>query len=121
MSDLRWRQRSVRMMRREYIADLQRMVEADQAELARAAKQDRHINCEWIIGTPGIAPGMGWQTTFNTAASPRYAPLGDHDLTLMSAGLGEERAARLLSVLATLEERPERDPTEALRCAPMGE
>ncbi|MGD9496683.1 MAG: beta-galactosidase trimerization domain-containing protein [Armatimonadota bacterium] len=99
MSDLKWWQRPIRMMRREYIADLQRMAEADKAELARAAKEDWHINCEWVIGTPGIAPGMGWQTTFNTVAYPKYAPLGDHDLLREYVPHAHEQGIHVLAYL----------------------
>ena len=80
MSELKWWQKPVRMMRRDYISDLQRMKEDDLNELARAKKEDWHINCEWVIGTPGIAPGIGWQVTFNTDKFPKFAALGDWDL-----------------------------------------
>lgn len=77
---LKWWEKPVRMMRRDYISDLQRMKDADLDELARSKKEDWHINCEWVIATPGIAPGLGWQVTFNTDKYPKYAALGDFDL-----------------------------------------
>ena len=80
MSDLKWWQRPVRMMRRDYVSDLQRMKDADMDELARSMKQDWHINCEWVIATPGIAPGLGWQVTFNSDKFPKFQALGDFDL-----------------------------------------
>lgn len=80
MSDLKWWQRPVRMMRRDYMTDLQRMRDADLDELARGMREDWHINCEWVIATPGVAPGLGWQTTFNTDKFHKYEALGDWDL-----------------------------------------
>ncbi|MDH7569509.1 MAG: beta-galactosidase trimerization domain-containing protein [Armatimonadota bacterium] len=80
MSDLKWWQKPVRMMRQDYVSDLQRMKETDLAELARVKKEEWHVNCEWVIGTPGIAPGLGYQTTFNTPLFEKYPALGDWDL-----------------------------------------
>jgi len=68
------------MMRQDYITDLQRMKEADLDALARRKREEWHINCEWVIGTPGVAPGLGWQTTFNTLKFPKVEALGDFDL-----------------------------------------
>lgn len=80
MSDLKWWQKPVRMMRLDYISDLQRMKEDDLAALARSKKEQWHVNCEWVIGTPGIAPGLGYQTTFNTPRFEKFPALGDWDL-----------------------------------------
>ncbi len=80
MTDLKWWQKPVRMMRQDYISDLQRMREADLAALARSKREEWHVNCEWVIGTPGIAPGRGYQTTFNTPHFEKYPALGDWDL-----------------------------------------
>lgn len=68
------------MMRLDYGPDIQRM-KADNLEmLARSKAEDWHINCEWVIGTPGIAPGLGHMTTFNTPYFEKYPALGDWDL-----------------------------------------
>jgi len=77
---MKWFEKPVRMMRLDYIDQLSRMKRGDLDELARSKKQDWHINCEWIIGTPGIAPGLGYVTTFNTPKFPKYQELGDWDL-----------------------------------------
>lgn len=67
-------------MRLDYIDALTRMRDADLDALARGKREDWHINCEWVIATPGIAPGLGHVTTFNTSKFDKYAPLGDWDL-----------------------------------------
>ncbi len=67
-------------MRLDYIDALERMKHADLDELARSKHDDWHINCEWVIGTLGIAPGLGYVTTFNTPKFEKYEPLGDWDL-----------------------------------------
>ncbi len=75
-----WWEEPVRMMRLEYMQDLKRMRDSDLDELARSKRQDWHVNCEWVIGTPGIAPGLGHLTTFNTPKFEKYSDLGDFDL-----------------------------------------
>lgn len=77
---MKWHERPVRMMRLDYIDALTRMRDADLNELARSKREEWHINCEWVIGTPGIAPGLGHVTTFNTPKFEKYEPLGDWDL-----------------------------------------
>lgn len=76
----KWFERPVRMMRLDYIDQLSRMKDADLNELARSKREDWNVNCEWVIGTPGIALGLGHLTTFNTPKFQKYAPLGDWDL-----------------------------------------
>ncbi len=77
---MKWWERPVRMMRLDYISDLVRMKEADLDALARSKRDDWNINCEWVIGTPGIAPGLGHKVTFNTSKYEKYEALGDFDL-----------------------------------------
>ncbi len=77
---MNWYERPVRMMRLDYLDALDRMKAANLDELARTKREEWHINCEWVIGTPGIAPGMGYVTTFNTPKFEKYEPLGDWDL-----------------------------------------
>ena len=77
---MKWHEKPVRMMRLDYIDQLARMKDADLDALARSKKEDWHVNCEWVIGTPGIAPGLGHLTTFDTPKFEKYAPLGDFDL-----------------------------------------
>jgi hypothetical protein len=79
-AQLKWWQRPVRMMRLDYGPELQRMKEADLAELARSKRHDWHINCEWVIGSPGVAPGTAQYATFATPHFEQYPQLGDWDL-----------------------------------------
>ncbi len=67
-------------MRLDYIDALSRLKDADLEELARSKREDWHVNCEWVIGTPGIAPGLGHVTTFNTPRFEKYEELGAWDL-----------------------------------------
>jgi hypothetical protein len=77
---LAWWRRPVRMMRLDYGPDLQRMKEADLAALAHSKKHEWHINCEWVIATPGIAPGLGHLVTFETPHFEHYPGLDGWDL-----------------------------------------
>ena len=77
---MHWYEHPVRMMRLDYIDALTRMKNADLDALARSKKEDWHINCEWVMGTLGMWPGMGHVTTFNSPKFEKYAPLGDWDL-----------------------------------------
>lgn len=77
---LLWHQRPVRMMRLDYVDRLACMRDEDLDALARSKREDWHINCEWVIGTPGISPGLGHLTTFNTPSFEKYPPLGEFDL-----------------------------------------
>lgn len=68
------------MMRLDYFGDdLSRIKNTDLDALARSRRNEWHINCEWIVGTPGMAPGLGYQTTFNSPKFEKYPPLGDFD------------------------------------------
>lgn len=79
--EMKWHQRPVRMMRLDYYGDtISKLKSADLDALARKVRDDWHCNCEWILGTPGMAPGLGYQTTFNTSRFEKYPPLGDFDL-----------------------------------------
>ncbi len=80
MADLKWWEKPIRMGRHEWMADLARIKDTDLDQLARDKAEQWHINCEWIIGTPGIAPGLGWMTTFNTDRFEKYSALGDFDM-----------------------------------------
>ncbi|MDI6827175.1 MAG: beta-galactosidase trimerization domain-containing protein [Armatimonadota bacterium] len=77
---MQWWQHPVRMMRLDYVDKLERIMDADLDALARSKRDDWHINCEWVIGTPGIAPGLGYMTTFNTPKFEKYPALGEFDL-----------------------------------------
>lgn len=77
---MKWWEKPVRMMRQDYISDLLRMKDSNLDDLARSKKEDWHINCEWVIATPGIAPGLGYQATFNDPKCEKFAPLGDWDM-----------------------------------------
>ena len=80
MAELKWWEKPIRMGRHEWMADLARVKDMDLDQLAREHAQEWHINCEWIIGTPGIAPGLGWMTTFNSDKFEKYPALGDFDV-----------------------------------------
>jgi hypothetical protein len=77
---MKWFERPVRMMRLDYIDRLARMREVDLDALARSKAEEWHINCEWVIGTPGTAPGLGNFVTFDTPKFEKYPALGDFDL-----------------------------------------
>ena len=80
LSDLKWYERPVRMMRLDYLGEMDRMKNADMDALAKSKRDDWCINCEWVVGTLGAAPGLGYQTTFYSPHFEKYPPLGDFDL-----------------------------------------
>lgn len=77
---LKWQEKPIRMMRLDYLDALSRIMNADLDQLAKWKKEEWNVNCEWIIGTPGIAPGLGYLTTFNSPKFEKYPALGDFDL-----------------------------------------
>ncbi len=79
-NELKWHERPVRMMRLDYLDALDRMKNADLDALARTKRDDWNINCEWVVGTPGIAPGLGYLTTFDTPKFEKYPSLGEFDM-----------------------------------------
>mgnify|MGYP002681926090 CR=1 FL=1 len=94
-----WHERPVRMMRLDYVDRLARVRYEDLDALARSKREDWHINCEWVIGTPGIAPGLGHLTTFNTPKFEKYAPLGDFDLVRAYLPHARNHGIRVLAYL----------------------
>ncbi|MDI6783000.1 MAG: beta-galactosidase trimerization domain-containing protein [bacterium] len=75
-----WHEQPVRMMRLDYLDDIQQIKQQDLDALAKMKKEQWHINCEWIVATPGIAPGLGYYVTFNTPKYEKYPLLGEFDL-----------------------------------------
>ncbi len=78
--ELKWWQRPVRMMRRDFLGDFSYYQNNDLEEMARIAKEQWHINCEWIMATPGCAPGQAHLTTFNSDKFAKIAGLGNFDI-----------------------------------------
>jgi len=68
------------MMRRDYLGDFSSWIDADLDEMARRTREDWHVNCEWIMATPAAAPGLGYETMFNSDQFEKSASLGDFDL-----------------------------------------
>ncbi|MDD2707997.1 MAG: beta-galactosidase trimerization domain-containing protein [Verrucomicrobiae bacterium] len=79
-ADLKWWQRPVRMMRRDYVGDFERFMKSDLAKLARESRDRWHINCEWVMATPGCAPGLAHQTLFNSSKFEKFPKLGNFDM-----------------------------------------
>lgn len=75
-----WWRKPVRMMRRDYMSDFEKLLSADLSAMAREAKEKWHINCEWMMATPGCSPGMAQYTTFNTAKFEKFPKMGSFDL-----------------------------------------
>lgn len=77
---LPWWLRPVRMMRRDYIGDFAAFKNSDLEALAREDKERWHVNVEWVMATPGCAPGLAYQTLFNSKKFEKYPALGDFDM-----------------------------------------
>ena len=78
--NLKWWQRPVRMMRRDFLGDFSYYMNNDLEEMAREAKEKWHINCEWIMATPGCAPGTAHLVTFNSDKFEKVPGLGEFDI-----------------------------------------
>lgn len=74
-----WWDRPLRMMRWDYMDDFSKIRYEDLESLARMKKEKLHINCEWIVGTPGVSPGLGYLTTFQAEGFERYPGFEDFD------------------------------------------
>jgi len=68
------------MMRRDYLGDFSKFLNADMDKLARETKTLWKANCEWIMATPGCAPGTGYLVTFNSEKFEKLQGLGKRDL-----------------------------------------
>ncbi len=79
MGKMNWYEKPVRMMRWDYMQNVSKMKDMDLEPLAKMKKEEWHINCEWIVGTPGAAPGLGYQTTFKAEGLERYQGFEDFD------------------------------------------
>ncbi|MEM4229326.1 MAG: beta-galactosidase trimerization domain-containing protein [Thermoproteota archaeon] len=96
---MEWWRKPVRMMRLDYLDALNRMMESDMDKLARWKKEEWNINCEWVIGTPGTASGLGYLTTFNTPKFEKYPALGDFDLIREYLPYARKHGIRVLAYL----------------------
>ncbi len=76
---MKWYEEPVRMMRWDYMNNITKMKEMDLDKLAKMKKEEWHINCEWIVGTPGISPGTGYLTTFKAKGFQRCPGFEDFD------------------------------------------
>jgi len=76
----RWWLRPVRMMRRDYIGRFEQFMASDLEALARESKERWHVNLEWVMATPGCAPGLAYQALFNSDKFEKFPALGDFDM-----------------------------------------
>ncbi|HPO51671.1 MAG TPA: hypothetical protein PK165_02415 [bacterium] len=75
-----WWESPQRMMRRDYLGDFSKFLDADMEKLARETKTLWRANCEWIMATPGCAPGTGYLVTFNSEKFEKLQGLEKRDL-----------------------------------------
>jgi len=75
-----WWLRPVRMMRRDYLADFSEFINGDLDAIARETRERWHANVEWVMATPGCAPGMAQFTLFNSDKFEKLPGVGDFDL-----------------------------------------
>ena len=74
--DRPWWQQPVRMLRVDYVPDYSTVSYEDPGRLARRRRDDWQINCEWIVGTPGIE-GLAHLTTFDPHPVNGFLPVTD--------------------------------------------
>lgn len=75
-----WWEGPLRMVRRDYIGDFSPFLNSNLDKLAKETKRVWKANCEWIMATPGCAPGTGHLTTFNSDKFEKLPGLGNRDL-----------------------------------------
>jgi len=82
MSDAaqKWWLQPVRMIRRDYLSDFSAFISADLDALARETRERWHANCEWVMATPGCAPGTAQYTLFNSDKFEKLPGVGQFDL-----------------------------------------
>jgi len=96
---MRWWEKPMRVMRLDYLTDLVKMKEADLDSLARSKRHDWHANVEWVIGSLGAAPGLGYYVTFDAPGYEKYPPLGDFDLIREYLPYARKYGIRVLAYL----------------------
>ena len=79
-SELKWWQKPVRMGRFDCGVDFSPRSAEELEEAARWKKEEWHINCEWVVGTVGAAPGLGYVATFEGEGLERLPSLKGQDL-----------------------------------------
>jgi|YNPMSStandDraft_1061717.scaffolds.fasta_scaffold04088_3 hypothetical protein len=94
-----WWQRPLRMMRWDYMDDFSKVKDEDLDSLVRMKREKLHINCEWIVGTPGVSPGLGYLTTFNADGFERYPGFEDFDCLRTYLSYARKYGIRLLVYL----------------------
>ncbi|MCX7918225.1 MAG: beta-galactosidase trimerization domain-containing protein [bacterium] len=76
---MEWYEKPVRMMRLDYLDAFEQIKSIDLDALAKIKKEQWHINCEWLVATLGVAPGLGYTVSFNTPKFEKYPALGEFD------------------------------------------
>jgi len=79
MPETDWFEKPVRMMRWDLLGEYTKIKQFDLDSWAKEKKEKWHINCDWIVGTPGSAPGAGYLTTFAAEGFERYPGFEDFD------------------------------------------
>jgi len=75
----RWFEKPARMMRWDLLGEYAKVRQLDLDSWAKEKREKWHCNCEWIVGTPGAAPGTGNMTTFAAEGFERYPGFEDFD------------------------------------------
>ncbi|UCH36093.1 MAG: hypothetical protein JSV65_06985 [Armatimonadota bacterium] len=94
-----WWTRPFRIMRRDYISEYDRLLAQDPAELAREAKEDFHVNAEWVMANLGCSPGMAHIVTFDTDKFEKLDVLGDRDVLRDYIPHAERRGIKVLAYI----------------------
>jgi len=91
-----WRERPIRMGRFEGA------LPADPEELERRARRVReelHVNLEWVIGAPGLAPGLGYLANFQTDRFEVNPAIGEADPIRTYAPIAREKGITLFAYM----------------------
>jgi len=95
-----WRDEQLRMIRWDlYREDLARLRDMDLDAWARRKRHELHANSEWVMGTLGFAPGLGYMTTFDADGYEKAAELGDFDYLRTYAPIAHKHGIRLFAPL----------------------
>ncbi|OIN98332.1 hypothetical protein AUJ66_01155 [Candidatus Desantisbacteria bacterium CG1_02_38_46] len=99
MSEKKWWEKPVRMLRHDFISGYDELTRRDLEKLAREKKEKWHINCEWMVGSLGASPGRGFQTTFEAKGFERVPGFEKFDLLRKYLPYAHKYGIHLLSYL----------------------
>lgn len=99
MTNTNWWDKPVRIMRLDWLSRMDKLKDVDLDKLARSVRKDWHCNVEWMIGTPGAAPGSNFEVTFQSDKFKKLPSLGEFDCLRAYLPYAKKYGIRLMAYL----------------------